>query len=479
MVGIVSYGSYVPLFRMSRKTISAAMGWLNQYGSAGERAVANYDEDSLTMAVAAGMDCLKPVDRGTVDNFSFATTTPPYVERESAAIIATALDLSTQIRSTDFAHSLKAGTGALLFACDSVKSGGARNAMVCAADCRLGKPGCAQETIFGDGAAACLVGSQGVMASLEGAYSVSYDFPDHWRAWFDKYDRTAEDRWIRDEGYSRFIPEAVKGLLKKYHLEPKSFAKVIYPATNARDHAGIGKAMGFEPGQIQEPLLAMVGDAGSAASLMMLVAALEDAKPGDNLLVASHGGGSDALWFKVTGEIEKKKGLRGIKKYIATKREMATYEQYLAYRGIIPIEVGLRGEVGTTQIPLAWRERKTILALYGTKCKRCGTPQYPPQRVCVNPECGAIDEIEEYRFADKKGTLFSYTQDRLAFSYSPPQTYGMVDFEGGGRFLFDLTDYDPKAVKVGLPVEMTFRRKYLDEVRGIVGYTWRAMPIRE
>jgi hydroxymethylglutaryl-CoA synthase len=127
---------------------------------------------------------------------------------------------------------------------------------------------------------------------------------------------------------------------------------------------------------------------------------------------------------------------------------------------------------------MMWRERKTIFGLIGARCTKCGTPQYPYQRVCVNPDCGAIDQMEEYRFSDRKGKLFSYTGDSLAFSASPPELYGIVDFDGGGRFNFNLTDCELEALSVDMPVEMTFRRKYVDGVRGIHGYFWKAMPAR-
>ena len=134
---------------------------------------------------------------------------------------------------------------------------------------------------------------------------------------------------------------------------------------------------------------------------------LEEAKPGDNILLTSYGNGAEALLFKVTGEIEKVRDRKRLKKQLALKRELTSYEKYLAFRGLIPVEVGVYGEVAPTQLPLTWRERKTVLALYGSKCQRCGTPQYPPQRICVNPDCGAVDEMEDYCFSDKKGVVLS------------------------------------------------------------------------
>ena len=108
------------------------------------------------------------------------------------------------------------------------------------------------------------------------------------------------------------------------------------------------------------------------------------------------------------------------------------------------MEAGFRGEVGPTRrIHDVEGTQKLSWALCGAKCKHCGTPQYPYQRVCANPKCGTIDEMEYYRFSDKKGKLFSYTSDSLAFSASPPEMYGIVQFDGGGRFAFNLTDCEP------------------------------------
>jgi uncharacterized OB-fold protein len=211
---------------------------------------------------------------------------------------------------------------------------------------------------------------------------------------------------------------------------------------------------------------------------MMLVAALEDAKPGDKILVTSYGNGTDAMFFQVTEHIEKARNHRGIKKHLASRKELANYERYLSFRDVIPMEAGFRGEVGSTRLSLAWRDRKAILALVGCRCKHCGTPQYPSQRVCVNPKCGKIDEMEYYRFSDKKAKLFSYTSDSLAYSVSPPEMYGVLDFEGGGRYAFNITDCEMESLSVDMLLEMSFRRKYVDSVRGIHGYFWKAVPPR-
>jgi len=483
MVGIKSYGTYIPWYRIDRMVIYGAMGWLNPVGLLpGEKAVASYDEDSFTIAVNAAMDCLNGIDRNTIDGVYFASVSLPYKVRQNAAIIATALDLRPDIRTADFTSCTKAGTTALVAACDAIKAGSAKKILVCASDCRPTRAGSSQEQAYGDAAAAILVGEDDVIAELQEVHSLSYDFADRWMADFDRFDRTSEDRWIRDEAYTKFISEVILGLAKKHSLSPKDISKLALPSLYAREDAGIGKRLGLEPGQIQHHLLDAVGHCGTAHPLVLLAAALEDSNPEDNIVVTSWGSGGDALLFRATGKVgdlrDKKKG---VKKALASKNMLTNYAKYTSFRNVGSVALGMRAETGVPwdQKPLSWRNRKSLLGLVGSRCKKCGTPQFPAQRVCVNPSCKAIDQMEEYRFSDKKGQLFTYTEDYLGFTLNPPALYGMIDFEGGGRFNFEVTDCEPGSLKVGMPVEMSFRRKFVDEKRGTYFYFWKVTPARE
>jgi len=192
MAGIVSFGAYVPRYRLKRMTIFGAMGWINPANimlAQGEKAVANQDEDSLTMAAEASIDCLRGFDRSKVDALYFASTTMPYAERQNSGIISLALNLRDDIRSADFSGALKSGTSALLSALEGVGSKSLRQAVVCASDCRLGKMGSPQEMIFGDGGASFLIGEEGTIAEFKGSYSLTADFVDHYRGSKTTFDR--------------------------------------------------------------------------------------------------------------------------------------------------------------------------------------------------------------------------------------------------------------------------------------------------
>ncbi len=470
MLGITSYGAYIPLYRLSRTEIGRAWG----SGGSGEKAVANFDEDSITMAVAAGLDCLAGSDRNVVDQLFLATTTAPYKEKQAAAVVASALDLRREIISSDLGNSLRSGSIALKLALDSVKAGSAKNVLITAADCRLSYPSGELEQNFGDGAAAIMIGDSNPIATIEASHSHTNNFVDLWRTDEDNYVRSWEDRFIYGEGYQSNVVEAVKAFLKQQKLTPKDFTKAVIYAPDNRRHTEIIKALGFDPKtQAQDSLFSTVGCTGAALGLMMLVAALETAKAGDHILFVNYGDGVDVFSIKVTAEIEKARQHRGIKGHLASKRALPNYEKYLKYKNFMPQEPGRRPAEMTSAV-MHWRDRKMLFGLYGVKCKTCGRVQFPPQRVCV--KCRTKDNFEDIRLSDKKGTVFAFCRDALAPTLDPPLVKAIVDFEVGGRMMAHVTDRDPEAVNIGIPVEMTFRK--VNDALSIHNYFWKARPIR-
>ena len=215
MAGIASYGAYIPFHRLARAEIARAWGG---NPAPGERAVASYDEDSLTMAVAAARDCLKGMDRATVGGLYFASTTAPYKEKQTAAAIAAVLGLPADAVTMDFSGSLRSGTNAFKAALDAVAAGSAQNILVVAADTRLGYPSGPHEMNLGDGAAALLVAADGTVAEVTSFDSKYYEIQDVWRSDRDTFVRAAEDRFSMDEGFADVIAASVAAVLAKYGL---------------------------------------------------------------------------------------------------------------------------------------------------------------------------------------------------------------------------------------------------------------------
>ncbi|MGA2110218.1 MAG: OB-fold domain-containing protein [Syntrophorhabdales bacterium] len=217
-----------------------------------------------------------------------------------------------------------------------------------------------------------------------------------------------------------------------------------------------------------------IGNTGTAASLITLVAALEEAAPGDRILFANYGDGADALIFRATEQISAR-GRDTMKERLARKTAV-DYGRYLHWHNLIRVEPPTLPERPEPSVTTRWRERKAIAGLYGVKCKKCGTPQFPPlgQTIRVCAACQAKDEFEAYKFSDKTGKLFSYALDVLQPTRNAPAVNGVVDFDEGGRLICEMTDCAADKVYVGMPVKMTFRKMGQGKT---INYFWKAKPI--
>ncbi len=481
MIGITSYGAYIPRLRLSRSAIVQGMGWFApaiMAVSQGERSMCNWDEDSITMAVAAARDCAKGMDKSKIDALYLASTTLPFTDRQNAGIVASAMNLGKEIVTADFTASQKVSTTALITALESVKGGDRKEIMVATADKRETKAAYFYEMWFGDGAAALSVGSDNVIAEYKGSYTVSDDFVDHYRGSGTQFDYMWEERWVRDEGYGKIIPLAINGLFDKLSITMDDVDTLIYPCFFKGDHKKIAKLLGANPEKLVDNLHEVCGETGTAHPFVMLAKALETAKPGDKILVAGYGQGCNALYFEVTDKITQLTARDGFSGTIGNRKVVDNYPKWLKFREIVETEMGIRAESPSqTAMTVLYRKNKMLLGLVGGKCAKCGTAQYPKMDICVNPECGEVYAQEDYEFADIPAQIKTFTADMLAVSVDPPAMYGMIQFDGGGRFMADFTDCTQDELKVGLPLTMEFKRKGVDKDRGMVNYFWKAVPV--
>jgi hydroxymethylglutaryl-CoA synthase len=479
--GILSFGAYLPRARLQRKAIAAANAWFapGLRGLAkGERAICNWDEDSITMGVEAARDCLVGFDRQSLTQLMLASSTLPFDDRQNAGVVANALQLQSALRSMDQAGSQRAGSTALAAALDGGAAPGCT--LVIASDTRKSKAGSTQEMHYGDGAAAMLVGHGEPLARLVASHSETVDFVHQYRMHDHAHDYAWEERWVRDEGYLKIVPRAVSALLAKSGVDAASVTHFCMPGTLSRIGAAVAKRCGLGEDAVRDNLAAVCGDTGVAHPLLMLAAALEDARPGDRILLAAFGEGCDALLFEVTPAVAKasgRRGAKGVKGALESRREDGNYMRYLSFNNLVDLERGMRAEPDKpTQMTVLYRNRDMIQGLVGGKCRNCGTVQYPRQRYCVNPECNALDSQDDYAFSERNGTLMSYTADSLTYSPDPPTYFGMVQFDGGGRMLMDFSEVEAGKIDVGLPVRLVFRIKDTDAMRGFVRYFWKATP---
>jgi hydroxymethylglutaryl-CoA synthase len=469
MTGIVSFGTYIPFHRIARKTIGAALG---TGGGKGERAVASYDEDAVTMAVEAARDCIRGLDASKIRTLTFATTDPPYIEKLNAATVHAALDLPPAVRALDVACSLRAGMGSMLSAYESACAGG--TALAAMGDIRIGAPESGAELSGGDGAAAFLFGSENVIAEVVATYSETLEFLSSWRLPGERFSKGWEERFSLTQGWGPLLASAAKNLLASAKVTPAELAYVVVDAPNARASATLLAQAGFKPEQIIDARLDTVGHAGAAQAGLMLATALEKAKPGERIAVVSASDGVDAMLVRATDAIASRKPVRSVDQWVASKRGDLPYTRFLKWRGILATEPPRRPDPQRPAGPPSLRTHRWKFAFIGTECTKCGTRQLPPQDVCV--ECRASRQMKEVPFADGKAVVKTFAVDRLAFTPQPPMVAAVIDFEGGGRVQSELTDVEPEKVAIGDPVEMTFRRLFTAD--GIHNYFWKARPAR-
>ena len=467
MIGITSYGAYIPQTRLAL----GAIGGRTPKDGGPEKSVAWNDEDSVTMGVTAAVNCLRGFDRAYVDSILFASTTYPFREKQGAALVARALDLRRDIQSSDFAGSLRAGTTALRTAFDAVAAGSARSVLVVVSDARMGAPGSGLERNGGDGAAAFLVGGGHVIASLDGAHAISDAIVDLWRVDGDPFVHSWEERFVVQEGYTPRIVDAVQGYFESNGTHLADYATVCLYAPDARSHATVARVLGVKKDQVCDPLFGRLGNAGAAFAPLQLIAALESSTAGETILVGNYGDGADALAFSVTENVEKLEPRRGVAWHLARRRAVMNYDKYLKARKLEAHE----WEGGTNpglSATIHFRERDDDLSFRGQKCKACSAVQFPAQRVCET--CFAKDQFEPVRLSDLTGHVVTYTFDFFFPTPDPPTVVTIVDV-AGARIHLQLTNAAPADVKTGMEVEFEFRR--IHEGGGRPNYYWKGTPV--
>lgn len=468
--GITSFGAYIPRLRIDRAAIAAAHSWaIPSLRGKGARALANWDEDAVTMAVEAA----RGVSLDNIGAIIFASTTPPYADLQNATLVAAAIGLPNDVASSDTSGSLRAGTSALLSALLSNREG---DALIVASDARRAKPGSAQEMAYGAGASAITVGTGKIIARLIGHASRTVPFVDHYRASGEPYDYFWEERWIRDEGYGKILPPAIKAALAGTNLQPADIDQFCMPATMKGIAATAAKKSGIKSEAVTDDLSDFCGDTGAAHGLMMLASALETAKPGERILVVTFGAGCDVLLFETTEALSHYKPPCPVSALIARGITEPHYTKLLSFHGELSLDWGMRGEFNE-KIPQtqAYREYDQMATFTAGKCPECGAVQFPQLAKCVN--CGSLAELTPTSLTSEGAAVASFTGDWLQFTPSPPLYFGLVNFDNGARVMMEFADVDSALLDVGARLRMVYRIKSIDNERHNSRYFWKAVPM--
>lgn len=446
---IVAYGAYLPAHRLPRAEIG---------GGKGSRVVASYDEDSTTMGVAAALAALPA--KAVPGSVHFATTSPAYADKTNATAIHAALGLPPDIFAADLAGSARCGIAAL-------RAASASGGLAVLSDVRVGLSGSADERLGGDGAAAFLFGDPAeAIAEVTASASVTAEFLDRWRTPGEATGRQWEARFGL-ETYLPLVEDVAKRALADADVDVPDHVVITSP-----NHQLPKQVAARIPGRLSTEAGSPIGHAGAADAGLALAAALDAAGPGETILLLSAADGADGIVLRTTDAMTARRVADPVRAQLDRGREVS-YLSALSWRGLLTREAPRRPEPEAPAAPPSARAQAWKFGLTGGRCTACGFVQLPPARVCK--DCAAVDRMEPVTLSRTRGTVATYTADRLAFSPSPPLIDAVVDFDGGGRSILELADCGPGEVAVGTRVAPTFRR--LHTTNGVHNYFWKVRPL--
>jgi len=470
--GIGSWGVYLPFWRLERTTIGLA---LRSPAGRGARSVASYDEDTTTLGVEAARRALATAAVSSVDELFFSTPEPSYQDKTNATTIHAALGLPQRTGAYDLVGSVRSAMAALTV---GLVAGRDHPTMSVVSELRTGLSGGPDERDSGDAAVAFTFVPDGAVAELVGRAAASEEFLDRWRVPGEATSQQWEERF-GEQAYVPLAQAAFTDALKEAGITADAVDHLVVTGLQARAVRAVKSTLGVAGGSLAPDHAVAVGNLGAAELGVGLADVLERAVPGQVVVTLQLADGADALVWRTTDALpaaqaaRRDAGLAGVAEQVASGRSDLSYSAFLTWRGQLRREPPRRPEPDRPGAPNMLRSEGWKYGFNASRCLVCGFRHLPPVRVCLR--CKSVDQMEPERLADVKGTVATFAIDHLAFSLSPPTVGVVVDFDGGGRYRCELTDSDHESVRIGMRVEMTFRRFYTAE--GVHNYFWKARPV--
>ena len=312
MIGIVSYGTYIPRYRIKAEEIARIWGEDGNVISRGlgiiQKSVPSLDEDTATIAVEAAREAAQraKLNAKEIGAVYVGSESHPYVVKPTATIVGEALGIGNEYFAADLEFACKAGTAGMQNCIAMVKSGVIDYGLAIGADTSQGAPGDPLEYSASAGGAAYLIGSKNVIAEVEAMCSFTSDTPDFWRKEEQPYPSHG-GRFTGIPAYFRHVTSATKLIMERTGMKPSDFKYAVFHQPNGKFPTRAAKMLGFSSEQIKQGLIVpYIGNTYSGSSLLGLAAVLDIVKPDERILLVSFGSGagSDAFVIRATDAIE-------------------------------------------------------------------------------------------------------------------------------------------------------------------------------
>jgi len=338
-VGIVSYGAYIPRYRIRVEEIAKVWGANPNSIIEGlmvyEKSVPDLDEDTITIAVEAARHAINRagIDPQEIGALYTGSESHPYAVKPSSTVVAEAIGATPNLTVADFEFACKAGTAAIQTCMGLVDAGMIKLGVAIGSDVAQGAPGDALEYTAAAGGVAYVIGKNSLVANIESTYSFTTDTPDFWRREGMPYPEHG-GRFTGEPGYFKHVTSAAQGLLKKMGTKPSDYDYAIFHQPNGKFPTRVAKMLGFSSEQIKPGLVVTrLGNTYSGSCMMGLAATLDIAKAQDRIFMTSFGSGagSDSFSFTVTDRIEEiRNGAPSVEKLMANPIyiDYATYARH-------------------------------------------------------------------------------------------------------------------------------------------------------
>ncbi len=331
---IRGYGAYVPYYRLP--TTEIARVWRG--GGSGpnvEKAVASMDEDTVTMALEASRMAVRMARCESLGAIFVGTESKPYAVKPTSTIVAQALGQHHTL-AADLEFACKAGTEAIQVITGLVGSGMIDAGLAIGMDTAQGRPGDDLEYTAASGGAAYVIGRNDAdaIAIIDCSTSFVSDTGDFWRRSHEKYPRHLS-RFTGEPAYFYHIENSVRILFKETGHKPEDFKYAVFHQPNPRFPVEVASRLGFSMDQIKTGLLnPVIGNTYSGSSPIGLAAVLDEAEPGDKILLASFGSGagSDAFCMEVLDGISRTRGVNPSVKSMLKRGTRIDYSTYSKFR---------------------------------------------------------------------------------------------------------------------------------------------------
>ncbi|MDG6243961.1 MAG: hydroxymethylglutaryl-CoA synthase [Methanolobus sp.] len=346
-VGIVSYGAYVPKYRIKIDEIARVWGDDAEILKSGlmvyEKSVPAVDEDAATIAVEAARSAISRscIDAQRIGAVYTGSESHPYAVKPTSTIVAEAVGATPVLTAADFEFACKAGTAAVQACMGLVSSKMVDLGLAIGSDVAQGAPGDALEYTAAAGGVAYLIGNKEseLVAVIEDTYSFTTDTPDFWRREGMPYPEHG-GRFTGEPGYFKHVTNAAKGLMEKMDTKPADYDFAVFHQPNGKFPTRAASMLGFSKEQIKPGLVVpRLGNTYSGSCMMGIAATLDQAKPGDRIFATAFGSGAggDAFSIRVTDRIDEIRDKAAKVEELLADPVYIDYSKYARHKGKIKV----------------------------------------------------------------------------------------------------------------------------------------------